>query len=139
MGRVGRGITARADVALFAVGAALVGIGEVLPYAILPSGGVQNFDTLQFLLLLAAGLALLLAGRRKLAWLAMVMSAGTLVLAGYTAVAGLRAVTTWSGVWYKIDGDAGPSTFVMVGGLLLCCTAVFIRALRPRAHRTGER
>jgi hypothetical protein len=132
-------VKARADLVLFAVGAVLVGIGEALPYAILRSGGVTNPAPLQLVLLVACGVAFLLARRRRLAWLAMGVSAAIVVFAGYLAVGALRAVSTWSAVWYEADGEPGPSTVVMATGIVVCAAAVFVRALvmRPSGRTTN--
>lgn len=124
-----RGITARLDVILFAAGVAMVGIGELLPYAILATGGVTNPAPLQLVLLGVLGLAFLGVARSRLAWPAMAASALVVALAGYLAVGALRAVSTWSAVWYGVDGSAGPATFVMAGGLVVCAVAVLVRGV----------
>ena len=129
MRRDSRDLTTTGGVVLLALGAVLVGIGELLPYAILPSGGVTNPAPLQLVILLSIGLAFWAAARPRLAWPAMAASALAVALAGYLAVGALRAVSTWSAVWYGVDGSAGPATFVMAAGLVVAAVAVFVRGL----------
>lgn len=122
-----RDTATRGGVILFALGAVLVVIGELLPYAILPSGGVSNPGPLQLVLLVGIGLAFWAAARPRLVLPAVALSALAVALAGYLAVGALRAVSTWSAVWYGVDGSAGPATFVMAGGLVVSAIAVFVR------------
>jgi hypothetical protein len=126
-----REVQRRGALALYAIGAALVLMGQALPYAILPSGGVAMVTPVQLLLLGLAGFALFLASRQRLAWLAVALAVAVVAAAGYSAMAMIRAVPTWSAVNYEADGAPGPATYVMTAGLLVAAVAIFVRVLFP--------
>jgi hypothetical protein len=124
------GGVAHADLIVLAVGAIVVLIGRLLPYAYLPSGPVGE-PKAGALVFLTVTIALWVIARHPVGrWPARVGGALMELVAGYSTVVVLRSIPTWAGVYYEMDGTPGPAIVVETLGLTLAVVAVFLRSAR---------
>jgi hypothetical protein len=79
---------------------------------------VANPAPLQLLLLGVSANWVRLRGSSPICLARVGITAASVALAGYAAIVALRAVPTWSAVYYGEDGSPGPSLFVLTLGIV---------------------